>query len=108
MLFRSDWAQISKNSRKICEMKYEDLKARFPKEDSKIRLTACFRAVWANVFLIHGLKMPKDYEKLKTVSKINGADIDWTLGAVLDKSLAIEEAVDDEPDPSGDAYFSLS
>lgn len=81
----------------VCSKNFDALKSEFSKlfsEDPDRVREECFKAVWIETFLADGLKMPFNYKKLLTVGKINSDDIDWTLGAVLDNSLAIERAAE--------------
>lgn len=94
---RYDRLKMIRKSIDICSKKYDTLKLKFhelhEKDPARVR-QECFKAVWIETFLSDGLKMPYNYHKTITVGKIHGDEIDWTLGAVLDKSLAIERAAE--------------
>lgn len=81
----------------ICSSSYDKLVAIYADKSDRAFDTAregCWRSVWMETFLSDGLKMPFNYQKFFTINKINGDDIDWTLGAALDKSVAIEKAAE--------------
>lgn len=90
------WKMMIK-SYHLCSETYQELVSKFSdlnKSDPDRVRNECFKAVWIETFLSDGLKLPMDYDKLITIGKINSDEIDWTLGAVLDKSLAIERAAE--------------
>lgn len=81
--------QIISRTNQICLSTLSQLQSQFPYFDkhkpSRI-LHECFKATWIITFLEHGLNMPKQYSNFKTVERIDGEEIDWTLGAVIEKS----------------------
>uniref|UniRef100_A0A6G1SGR1 Ectonucleoside triphosphate diphosphohydrolase 4 n=1 Tax=Aceria tosichella TaxID=561515 RepID=A0A6G1SGR1_9ACAR len=103
-------ARFTKMTKKLCETRHEKLRSKFasidsnpnPKISARIH-NECFRAVWVDTFLVDGLGMPKDYKGFNTIDEIKDEDPEWTLGAVLDKSLAIEKAT-----PEGDEETSAA
>lgn len=88
--------KIACKIRKICAMSYNRMDSKFGKivKDKKILSSACFRALWVDTFLVKGLKMPKEFSMLELTNSINNNEVDWTLGAILDKSFAIERATE--------------
>lgn len=88
-----------KKTVEICAQPYKKLLEDYPdanKHDKSRVLRECFKAVWVDVFLNQALLMPDNYDKFETVGKINGDDIDWTLGAVLDNSLTMNAAAEEK------------
>lgn len=100
--------EIVSKTKEMCDVSIGELEKKYPdanKFDKERSRTECFKAVFADTFLTEGLMMPHNYKGLTTVGKINDNDIDWTLGAVLDKSLTIEQATDaKEEEESDDEY----
>lgn len=91
----------------MCELSIGELEKKYPHAndfDKNRSKTECFKAVFADTFLTEGLMMPRNYKKLTTVGKIGKDSIDWTLGAVLDKSLMIELSTEDNEDDDFDDY----
>lgn len=84
-----------KKTEAICETPYDRLAEKYPDancaKDMTRLYTECFKAVWVDTFLTKALRMPRDYRSLETAASINGQSLDWTLGAVIDKSAAIEQ-----------------
>lgn len=94
-----DRDRVIDKTKEMCNSDLVKLRLLYPdvKKDKKSierLLEGCFKAVWIDVFLTDGLMMPHDSKNLETVNQINGEEIDWTLGAIMDKALAIEEASD--------------
>lgn len=87
---------MRKKTEAICNTPYDRLAEKYPdancSKDMTRLYTECFKAVWVDTFLTKALRMPRDYESLETAAKINGQGLDWTLGAVIDKSAAIERS----------------
>lgn len=96
-----DHNRIVARTKKICQMTFAELQEKYPDLANnrylKSRLSdECFKAVWLDTFLVRGLNYPKDMRTLRTVGHIANDPLEWTLGAVLDKSLSIEEAADEK------------
>lgn len=90
-----DHNKIVTKTKTICETPYNELQQKYPNlQDQSRYYLECFKAVWVDTFLVKALRMPEDFEMLKTINSIGGDELDWTLGAVLDKSLAIERATE--------------
>lgn len=92
-----DRRKIVNKSKTICQTAYKKLLFLYKqanRNDKSRVLLECFKAVWMDTFLTDGLRMPTNYNKFETIGKIKGDSIDWTLGAVLEKSLTIELASD--------------
>ena len=91
-----DHQRVLEQTRFICNMSHEQLGEHFKEANIKHEylLSACFRAVFAQTFLTKGLRMPEKFGRLETKNQLGGEELDWTLGAILDKSLAIERATD--------------
>ncbi|VEL08403.1 unnamed protein product [Protopolystoma xenopodis] len=43
----------------------------------------CFKAAWMMNVLHIGLEFPEDYSKLRPINDLNGAEVQWSLGALL-------------------------
>lgn len=94
-------------SKEMCELSIDELEKKYPDAnnvDKDRSRTECFKAVFADTFLTEGLLMTHDYRNLKTVGKIGKDSVDWTLGAVLDKSLTIELAAEENEEADDDEF----
>lgn len=95
---RYDRDAVTRKAKQICRTPYSKLVKLYPNKNrsdpQRIR-NECFKAAWMDTFLFDGLKMPARFHDFETVGKIKGDDIDWTLGAALDNSFAIENAVEE-------------
>lgn len=83
---------VVRRTQKICETDYQDLWNEFKnvREKNEERLhSQCFKAVWMDTFLTKGLRMPNRYKMFRTVGEIEGKPPEWSLAAVLDRSLSI-------------------
>jgi Golgi nucleoside diphosphatase len=94
--------EIRDQTKKICQTPMSELEKTYfdiansdsPKVRERIH-SECFRAVWVDTLLRKGFRMPED-ASFMTRSEVYGEEPDWTLGAVLDKSLAIDEKTEGE------------
>jgi len=89
-----DHTRVMRRAKRVCNASWQQLSKTYATMKEEHLSSACFRAIWADTFLVKGLKMPEDYDMLDTKNKINDDELDWTLGAILDKSLAIERATE--------------
>eukprot|EP00127_Corallochytrium_limacisporum_P007161 Clim_evm34s243 gene=Clim_evmTU34s243 len=63
----------------------------------------CFKSAWMHTFLHYAFEMPKS-ATFHPISKVNGAEVSWTLGALLHRIYdGITEAPVDDEDEGGDA-----
>lgn len=71
----------------ICSTPYEVLLAKYPeanRQDSKRILLECFKASWILVWLYAGVNLSHNHIiDLTTLNKINGDDVEWSLGALI-------------------------
>lgn len=71
----------------ICATPYEVLLAKYPeanRQDSKRILLECFKASWILVWLYAGVNLSQNHIiDLTTLNKINGDDVEWSLGALI-------------------------
>lgn len=92
---RYNHKEILTKTRHICFSSYSELLRQYPDankaDESRVR-RECWKAVFIDTFLLEGLRMPATFKNFKTVNEIEGDDLEWTLGAVLDKSLSLERA----------------
>lgn len=96
-----DQHRIQKKARMICNMSYNEIVERWPKinsEDKSRAQTECFKGVWVFVMLTKGFGLSVDNDNFRTMEKIEGYKLEWTLGAALEKSLIIEMAIASRPE----------
>lgn len=80
-------SKILHETQRICSTDYNKLHEMYSSsgvsQQDRI-LYECFKASWL-LTILHksGFKMPVDYNNFNTVDKLNGQEIDWTIGAML-------------------------
>ncbi|XP_014777473.1 ectonucleoside triphosphate diphosphohydrolase 7 isoform X2 [Octopus bimaculoides] len=62
------------------------LKKLYPKSDILRLKLQCFKAAWMSLVLHDGLKFPRTYRHFYSTQKIDGKDVQWTLGALIHRT----------------------
>lgn len=96
-----DQHRIQRKANKICNMTYKEILDKWPKinnEDQSRGKMECFKGVWVFVMLTKGFGLSMDNDNFRTMEKIEGYKLEWTLGAALEKSLVIEMAIASRPE----------
>lgn len=86
--------QMISRTNRICLTPFRKLQYQFAhsnEHDPTRVLHECFKATWLLTFLEHGLHMPKQSRNFETVDEVNGKEINWTLGAMIEKSIGLEK-----------------
>ena len=73
---RTSWSQTMK--------RYDD--NLYPNADMHRMINECFKVSWIMTVLHDGLHFPTNYEKFLPVDKINGQEVQWSLGALVYKT----------------------
>lgn len=80
-------SRILRETQRICSTDYNKLQDVYSSSgvSQKDRiLYECFKASWLLTILHEsGFKMPIEYGDFRTVDRLNGEEIDWTIGAML-------------------------
>lgn len=84
-------SRVLRETKRICGTKYSLLQLNshgFVSYEDRI-LYECFKASWLLTILHNsGLKMPVDYDNFRTIDRLHGQEIDWTMGAMLWETLS--------------------
>jgi len=81
-------SSIMHKSNEICSTKYHELIERYSKDSSITHpdriFYECFKACWI-LTLMHsnGFSLPNDYRHFNTLERLDGKEIDWTIGALV-------------------------
>lgn len=80
-------SKILHETNRICNTQYNRLSEMYSKGGVSFQdriLYECFKATWL-LTILHdsGFKMPNDYNDFSTVDRLNGEEIDWTMGAII-------------------------
>lgn len=80
-------SHIFSETKRICATEYNKLLEIYSHReityDDRI-LYECFKASWLLALLNeHGFRMPFNYDKFQTLDRLNGKEIDWTIGAMI-------------------------
>ncbi|XP_029644808.1 ectonucleoside triphosphate diphosphohydrolase 7-like isoform X2 [Octopus sinensis] len=81
------------------------LKKLYPKSDILRLKLQCFKAAWMSLVLHDGLKFPRTYRHFYSTQKIDGKDVQWTLGALIHRTryLPLREIEQMSPHQKGHA-----
>lgn len=84
---------ILQETKRICETQYSRLIELYSGEGaSGVKpvthqdriLYECFKATWLiSILHAHGFNMPEDYNDFRTLDRLAGEEIDWTIGAMV-------------------------
>lgn len=90
-------SHIYSETNRICATEYNKLLEMYTHHDIKYDdriLYECFKATWILALLNDfGFKMPQDYNRFQTVDRLDGQEIDWTIGAMISEvSLGMDTA----------------
>lgn len=78
---------VLEETNRICGTHYSKLQELYShgviSHDDRV-LYECFKATWL-LTILHssGFRMPQTYDNFRTVDRLNGQEIDWTIGAML-------------------------
>lgn len=86
-----DAMKFDKMSNDHCATRWAKLeewftKKYYPKSDARRLRLQCFKAAWLSVVLHHGFQFPRNYRHFYSTQKIDGKDVQWTLGALIHRS----------------------
>ena len=57
----------------------------YPRADFERSATQCFKSAWLSVAIHRGFGFPDNYKNLQSTDRIEGREIQWTMGALLYK-----------------------
>lgn len=86
-----DRNKISQKTKEYCTSPYKKLLEKYAKpyrDEDYVVIQNCFKALWIDTFLTYALKMPDDFKNFSTIEMVGGNAFEWTLGAMVNKSLA--------------------
>ena len=66
----------------VLDWKSKDL---YPRADLERLETECFKSAWLSLVIHEGFGFPDDFQDLQSTEKIQGREIQWTMGALLYK-----------------------
>ncbi|XP_075676516.1 ectonucleoside triphosphate diphosphohydrolase 7-like [Dermatophagoides pteronyssinus] len=80
--------EFSKLSKKYCSTSWLVTQDRYrrklyPMADFKRLLYQCFKSSWIFTILHSGFRMPRNYQKFRSISMLNDEPVQWTLGALI-------------------------
>ncbi|KAI6653518.1 Ectonucleoside triphosphate diphosphohydrolase 4 isoform X2 [Oopsacas minuta] len=55
----------------------------YPRADLNRQATQCFKSAWLSIVLHRGFGFPDDYNHLQSTDRIDGREIQWTMGALI-------------------------
>lgn len=87
---------VNSLTRDFCNLSHRQIMEKNPeinKFDPFRSRLECFKAVWVDVLLHEGFRMPNQYDGFVIQDKIRNRKPEWTLGAALEKSLVTETAI---------------
>lgn len=67
----------------FCGTDWEELQKQYPKEGSYLK-GYCFNAAYFHTLFEKGFRFPVETQSIHTADDLNGTDITWTLGALID------------------------
>lgn len=87
-----DGAKITGKMKEFCTRPYKELLEVYAKPYTDLDyviIQLCFKALYIDTFLTYAIQMPKDYDKFKTIDESGNQNLDWILGAMVDKATGI-------------------
>lgn len=107
-----DSIKFDKMSNDHCATRWAKLeewfnKRYYPKSDAHRLRLQCFKAAWMSVVLHHGFKFPRNYRHFYSTQKIDGKDVQWTLGALIHRSRYLPLREIDQSYDSNSLHSSL-
>lgn len=88
-----DRSEFVEKTKQYCMTPYKKLLEMYAKpfrDEDYVVVQNCFKALWIDTFLSYALQMPENFENFRTLGKIEGQTFEWTLGAMINKSLTIQ------------------
>lgn len=81
--------KLKTSAEKFCPKTWPEVEAENP--DRKIRYLSeyCFEALYAYTFLTHGLHFPPESNDVQIVENINGTEVNWSLGFMVNATKGI-------------------
>lgn len=87
-----DRSKIVQNTKEYCTSPYKELLKKYAKpyrDEDHVVIQNCFKALWIDTFLSYALQMPDDFKRFRTIEKVGDQAFEWTLGAIVNKSVTI-------------------
>lgn len=85
-----DRSKFVEKTKQYCTTPYKNLLEMYAKpsrDEDYVVVQNCFKALWIETFLSYALRMPENFEKFKTLGKIEDQTFEWTLGAMINSLL---------------------
>ncbi len=80
---KDPWSLLDSKGKEFCSKHWDTISAEWAKENPDDLAKYCFSSVYLNTVLQRGFGLAQPHSHAHIRSKINGAKIDWALGAVL-------------------------
>lgn len=94
-------AEMRARTKTFCNLSHDQIMESNPdinQFDKQRSRTECFKAVWVDVLLTQGFKIPEKPFDFKIQPTIEGRKLEWTLGAAIEKSYVVETAIASNPE----------